>query len=400
MSSLISTYSSTDVTRPDYGTSGRYPEPNLPTGNTQNLPNPTTIGIANDQAPTSPANRNTITSDDVALRAASERHQNAIKGITNLLKIIDQAKANRDKAQSDIQTYTQAYNDAVTAQRAAQNDIIAAETKVSQIVSAINSLTATIDDLRNKIAQAVAQRDALSKEKTTLTSNISNLEGTKAGLLEKLKGLDTEVAARVQDLSNKGAECSAARDAANAKQKELDEQQRILDANNAARPGAVADITAKTGIVDDLRKRLQDAEKDLADAKIRLADIDAVRLSLPVKIAGLQKELADLLAKAKACADEVARIQALIDNLKGNKYPDLTNQIKDLDDKIGGFRTRVSEIDAQLAASQGPLEDLRAKLAQAQEDLTFVRSQKGDADNALRLAYQRGNDANNRVAFA
>ena len=372
----------------------------MPTGNVQNLPNPTTINIGNNQAPTSPANRNPITSDDVTLRAASERHQNAIKGITNLLKIIDQARANKDKAQSDIQTYTQAYNDAVTAQRAAQNDIIAAETRVSQIVSAINSLTATVDDLRNKIAQAVAARDALNRERTTATANIANLEGAKAGLLEKLKGLDSDLAANVQNLSNKNAECGAAQDAVNAKQRELHTQQKILDETNAARPGAVADVATKAGIVDDLRRRLQDAEKELADAKIRLAEIDALRLSLPVKIAGLQKELADLLAKAKACADEVARIQAIIDNLKGSKYPDLTNQIADLDNKIGGFRTRVSEIDAQLAASQGPLEDLRAKLAQAQEDLAFVKSQKSDADNALRLAYQRGNDANNRVAFA
>jgi len=40
------------------------------------------------------------------------------------LKIIDQAKSNKDKAQRDIETYTQAYNDAVASQRNAQNDII------------------------------------------------------------------------------------------------------------------------------------------------------------------------------------------------------------------------------------------------------------------------------------
>jgi len=132
------------------------------------------------------------------LRAASERHQNAIKGITNLLKIIDQAKANRDKAQGDIQTYTQAYNDAVSAQRNAQNAIITAETRTSQIVSAITTLTGSIDDLRGKITAAVANRDALTKEKAGIITTITGLEGTKAGLLEKLKGLDAEVAARIK----------------------------------------------------------------------------------------------------------------------------------------------------------------------------------------------------------
>lgn len=90
----------------------------------------------------------------------------------------------------------------------------------------------------------------------------------------------------------------------------------------------------------------------------------------------------------------------MIDGLKGNKYPEITKQIADLDGKISAARTTVSDIDAQLAASLGPLEELKAKLAQAQQDLVFIRSQKTDADNALRLAYQRGNDANNRVAYA
>lgn len=160
--------------------------------------NPFPLQIQNDKSQPTPANRNPITADDVALRAASERHQNAIKGITNLLKIIDQAKANKDRAQNDIQTYTQAYNDAVAAQRTAQNDIISAETKVSQIVSAINTLTATVDDLRNKINQIIAERDNLTRDKQVLISNITDQEAKKADLLEKLKNLDSQVGQKVK----------------------------------------------------------------------------------------------------------------------------------------------------------------------------------------------------------
>lgn len=90
------------------------------------------------------------------------------------MKIIDQARANRDRAQRDIQAFTQAYNDAVTAQRNAQNDIITTETRVSQIVSAINSLTASIEDLRNRINQAVAQGEALNREKSTIVVTITS----------------------------------------------------------------------------------------------------------------------------------------------------------------------------------------------------------------------------------
>jgi hypothetical protein len=124
---LLNNYSSPTPgsSSPNYP-NNRYPEANLPTGSTPNLLNPTPLLISTGQSQPTDANRNPITPDDVKLRAASDRHQNAIKGITNLLKIIDQANANKNKAQSDIQTYTQAYNDAVSAQRNSQNEIIAA----------------------------------------------------------------------------------------------------------------------------------------------------------------------------------------------------------------------------------------------------------------------------------
>ena len=82
------------------------------------------------------------------MRAASERHQNAVKGITNLLTIIDQARANRDYAKSQLDAYVEAYNDALSAQRKAQNAIIAAETKRTQIISAIAGAEGKIAGLR------------------------------------------------------------------------------------------------------------------------------------------------------------------------------------------------------------------------------------------------------------
>jgi len=42
-----------------------------------------------------------------------------------LLSIIDQARANRNYARNQLKSYVEAYNDALAAQRKAQNDIIA-----------------------------------------------------------------------------------------------------------------------------------------------------------------------------------------------------------------------------------------------------------------------------------
>lgn len=72
LNTLIGNYSTTTTTTiPNYGNSGRYPEPNLPTGSSPNLVNPTPLNIATNQAQPTSANRNTITPDDITLRAAS-----------------------------------------------------------------------------------------------------------------------------------------------------------------------------------------------------------------------------------------------------------------------------------------------------------------------------------------
>ena len=81
----------------------------------------------------------------------------------------------------------------MNAQRNAQNDIITIETKSSQIVSAINSLNATIEDLKNKINQASVQNTQITITKSTIVNTITGLETKKAQLLEDLNKLNEQV---------------------------------------------------------------------------------------------------------------------------------------------------------------------------------------------------------------
>lgn len=96
----------------------------MPTGANPGIPNTTPLTISTQQATPSDANRNNISADYVKLIAASDAHQNAVKAITNLLAIIDQAKANKAQAEQNLVTYSNAYNQAVNNQRTVQNSII------------------------------------------------------------------------------------------------------------------------------------------------------------------------------------------------------------------------------------------------------------------------------------
>ena len=137
---VINHYSTVTKTERVNYENNRFPEAKFPNGSNKNSINTVPTQISNKVVPTSLDNRNQINSQDVALKAASERHQNAIKGITNLLTIIDQAKANRHYIRNQMEVYAKAYSDALLAQKRTQNEIITIETRKTQIVSAIQGV--------------------------------------------------------------------------------------------------------------------------------------------------------------------------------------------------------------------------------------------------------------------
>jgi chromosome segregation ATPase len=187
---LINSYSSVITHEKTTYEDNRYPQVDFPTGyNTEDI-NLAPYEIARNKAQTSEENRNVITSQDVALKVASERHQNAVKGITNLLKIIDQARANKKYAESQLEVYVKQYNDALAAQRKAQNAIIAAETKRTQIFSAIEGANGHIDGLKAQIYELDTKRADLEDAKKGLLDKIAAEEKTKAKLIAELEKIN------------------------------------------------------------------------------------------------------------------------------------------------------------------------------------------------------------------
>ena len=145
-------------------TGNTYPEVKFPTQGDSNAINVNLASISTTQSTTSSSNRNQISAESVALKAASERHQNAIKAITNLLAIIDQARANRLKAQTDVEYYNKKYIEAQGTQRKTQETIITYQTKIQQITSAINGLSTKIEGITTDIAKLNNERSILITE--------------------------------------------------------------------------------------------------------------------------------------------------------------------------------------------------------------------------------------------
>lgn len=135
-----------------------------------------------------------MTSSDVKLKAASERYQNAVKGITNILTIIDQARANKYKAQTDLTTYNQAYNVAIKEQKNAQNTIITAELKIKQIETSIGRVTEKINGLTIKITEISKSINVQKASKESLIQQIQISESKRVDVLNKLNEIDSKLA--------------------------------------------------------------------------------------------------------------------------------------------------------------------------------------------------------------
>ena len=398
LNSLISTYSTVTTVVPQYP-GGTYPTANLPTAPTSNLPNPTPILISNQQTQPNDSNRNQITPDDVIVRAASERHQNAIKAITNLLTIIDQANANKNQAQTLISKYTNDYNTAVQNQRQSQNDIISIETTLTQITSAINNINAKIAGLQNQANDFQSQRAIFVQQVTTYQTQINSLTPTRDSLVDQLNKLiaqlndaQTKLTSTKQSLTTVQTQISNNNDQITA----LTNQYNNIDITISQ---LTTTLNNKQSVVDDLQRRLTQAIADRDSAKSDLDKAVTLKNTFPDKInalrqtnSGLQTQVTQIQTDVTTWTNTVNSLTASINDLKG-KIDNLNNQINQLKTQITSITIQIQTIDSNSGSPASQIQDLNSQLA-------FLKDQYSKSTITRQNLYNAGNDANNKVAAA
>lgn len=127
------------------------------------------------------------------LRAVSERKQNAVKAITNLVTIIDSSRANLKKAESDIRTYTAIYNKNIQSRKDIQQVIMDTEVKISQISSAINNMNAEIANLNGQAGQTKNEKQILIMRRTELQNLIAPINNQKATIQAQIDNISTQI---------------------------------------------------------------------------------------------------------------------------------------------------------------------------------------------------------------
>lgn len=397
LNTLINTYSSvTEIQQTITYTNNRYPSGNFPTGADTTATNTDLITINTQQTTPSTSNRNTITYDDVALRTASERHQNAIKAITNLLTIIDQARANKNQAFLDISKYNAALNDAKAKQRDSQTLIVSIQVRIQQISSAIQGIDGKNGDTQKQIDDLTAERARLVARNEELTRLIQEQINQRNGLQTRLDAINAQLSGLRATLTVQETKCASIQQqitTTEAELKKLQDQAATLKADIAT---ATADLNAKQAIVDDLEKRLAAAKLERDAARARLENLRQLEVTIGPQIAALIAKLQDLRSQYTACQNEVTRLHAQIKDLEA-QAAELQKNINGINAVISGYETERNKNTARIAEIDALLKLLRDAINSSQSDSGYLKSQLTIANEELRKAYLAGNDANTLV---
>lgn len=344
LNNILSMYSTvTEISSTITYEGNRYPEANLPTGGDSNSVNTNLISIQNAQAQATAKDKNEISAENVALRASSERHQNAIKAITNLLTIIDQARANRNKAYSEITFYSNSYKEAQAVQRKTQDTIIAINTKVQQIISAINGLNKKIEDVSGAIADWKEQRASLVLRLSNMEKKLQEEIVNKNKIQAQLDAIYAEINAQKKLLNAAMANCDRIRAEivkVQVEVKALDEKIKDLMVRIQT---AETDLKNKEMAVVELEKKLQAAKVSRDQAAGLLRDLNSEKVTLTARFNQYNQKLADLQAELARCQAEVDRLMKIIADLEDNDYETL---LKEVMAKIELHQSHVDEINA------------------------------------------------------
>lgn len=94
-------------------------------------------------------------------------------------------------------------------QRKAQGDIIAAETRRSQIISALEGVEGRIGQIKVQIKELEADQAEYTAKKDQLVAKINGEENMKAKLLAELEKVNGELAAKMKQIAEYKEKCAS-----------------------------------------------------------------------------------------------------------------------------------------------------------------------------------------------
>lgn len=299
------------------------------------------------------------------------------------------------------------------AQRRTDAETAAADamSKRSALTSEIQSLTATADDLRQRVADLKAKDDARRKSiedearaaahATALAQQIDQSQATLDGLekscktaLDRLNSSNTEAQATqtaLSDLQRKKSSLEAELAGFSAKKQLQDE----LDASaQKARTAASRAVEESK----DAESRRDAARAELTSLQTKLADIRGTTATSEAALGVLSAKIAELKPQRDALEKEIAALgerRAMLETARARQV-DLTAQVDLLTQRLNSLQGSVDSLGKQR-------DDLVKSVASGEESLAAQRRKAAAYDaavGAVGALQQQEQDLNRRIESA
>jgi predicted nucleic acid-binding Zn-ribbon protein len=389
ISDLVTQYSTTTTTTNTVSTPiSSYPSPNIPTGPLPNqVPNSNIINIATAQAPLSSQPLRASSEYDVNITNLFYQQTQIGQTIANLLEIIRQGTANRNKAQEDINTYTEQLNSNTQAQQNLSITISNQENKVKGIQSAIDGATAQLNGFSTDLNTVTGQINAAKSTGLGFTQQLSIALNNQDGIKDQITNANAIVDGIKKGLNDQAQTCNQANSIINT-----------LRGNITALQGSILGIDGKVSSIDgqinDYNTQIAALQKQINDLldKVRLAKEDKQNLinlnyTVPQQIANLN---AQIETQKAACASNAGYTQA-----------DLTaalDKLAALQGRLTGSNNDIVSINSQINVTKAQLTDLLAKLGQinaniakTQANINALKGSLPAEQSSLSQLYVQGN---------
>ncbi|WP_435195610.1 DNA double-strand break repair ATPase Rad50 [Natronomonas sp. EA1] len=318
--------------------------------------------------------------NDVAddIERFEENRDRARKTLEEAEATLEEFEENREKLDTVVEEV-----------RELSDDIAAAESQREAKAEAIRSRTETVETLRERIAEKLAETelaaaDADALPEADLEGHIERLREEKEALGERVREASVEVQKHTGDAENHRERASELDEQAEAKREEADD----LEASIAEQREALAERRER---IAELETDIEETKATFEDAPVDFGEAESFRETVETKLTAARETVTRLEQQVKSLEADIAEAEALL--AEGN-CPECGQPVEDSPHAHGleEDRETLAEKQADLEAAREERDRLETRLERARtlvERESEVADLESKRDTAEQLVAER-----------
>ncbi|XP_031472663.1 uncharacterized protein LOC116245094 [Nymphaea colorata] len=351
------------------------------------VPNTQVLQIATGQSPLGNQAINTLSEYDRNITDLFNQQTQVSQTIANLLEIIRQVTANRQKAQTDVNTFTASLNTAVNNQQNISLTITQEEGKTQGIQSAITGATAQLDSLNTQIGKVNGQINAAKASGLALTQQLSVALNNQNGIKSQITTVTNNIATITSSLQSQSQTCSQANQAIIILKGNITALQNSIAGIDERVAGIDNDISGYNAQIAALQQQINALNGKIAQANTDKQTLINLKFTVPQQVANINAQIA---AQQANCQNTYTPADLTAAN---TQLTTLQQQLVNANNLGDGISANITAVKGQLTDLLNQNSQLQQQVSKTQSDINALKQQLPIQQSSLSRLYLQGNQA-------